>query len=83
MQSFFYFFLERLCGTPPSVSHSEIIQPDRTTNETIQYICQDGYQLHGSSILTCVASYWQPTPPTCERSLSSLVFEILFKFYKI
>ncbi|UJR30906.1 hypothetical protein I4U23_018416 [Adineta vaga] len=54
------------CNTPPIVSYSEIIQPDRTTNETIQYICQDGYHLHGSSILKCVSSDWQPTPPTCE-----------------
>jgi len=60
-------FIEKSCGIPPTVSHSEIIQPDRTTNETIQYICQDGYQLHGPSILKCVSSQWQPIPPTCER----------------
>lgn len=55
------------CRTPPAVSNSEIIQPDRTTNETIQYICLDGYQLRGSSILTCNSFDWQPDPPTCER----------------
>lgn len=51
------------------VSHSEIIQPDRTTNETIQYICQDGYQLRGAAILTCVLAQWQPTAPICERRI--------------
>jgi hypothetical protein len=62
-----FFCKEKSCGLPPIVSHSEIIQPDRTTNETIQYICQDGHQLRGSSILKCVSSQWQPTPPICER----------------
>ena len=61
-----FFFLEKTCGSPPSVFHSEIIQPDRTTNETIQYVCQDGYQLNGSAIIKCVLSEWQPTPPICE-----------------
>jgi hypothetical protein len=60
-------FKEKTCSTPPIVSYSEIIQPDRATNETIQYICQEGYQLHGPSILKCISSQWQPTPPTCER----------------
>ncbi len=64
---FIIYLPEKLCGIPPIVSHSEIIQPDRTTNETIQYICQDGYQLYGPSILKCVSSHWQPIPPTCER----------------
>ncbi len=63
------FFLEKICESPPLVSHSEIIQPDRTTNETIQYICQDGYQLNGPGILKCVLSQWQPTPPICEREI--------------
>ena len=64
----FIFSSEKSCSTPPIVSNSEIIQPDRTTNETVQYICQDGYQLHGPSILKCVSSQWQPIPPpTCER----------------
>jgi hypothetical protein len=58
--------LEKSCDSPPFVSHGEIIQPDRTTNDTIQYICQDGYQLQGLSILKCISSQWQPIPPTCE-----------------
>lgn len=62
---FLFLCLEKTCGSPPLVSYSEIIQPDRTTNETIQYICQDGYHLQGSSILKCVSSQWQPTPPNC------------------
>ncbi|CAF4779574.1 unnamed protein product, partial [Rotaria socialis] len=56
----------KTCGALPLVPHSEVIQPDRTTNETIQYICQDGYQLNGSSILKCISSQWQPAPPSCE-----------------
>ncbi|CAF4216479.1 unnamed protein product [Rotaria socialis] len=57
---------KKTCGALPLVPHSEVIQPDRTTNETIQYICQDGYQLNGSSILKCISSQWQPAPPSCE-----------------
>lgn len=73
---FFFFFIncsscfcfqEKTCATPPTVHYSEIIQPDRTTNDTIQYICQDGYQLQGSAILRCISSQWQPTAPRCER----------------
>ncbi|CAF0950052.1 unnamed protein product [Rotaria sordida] len=60
------FCQKKTCGPPPLVSHGQIIQPDRTTNETVQYTCQDGYQLHGSSILKCILSQWQPTPPICE-----------------
>ena len=63
----FRFCTEKTCGAPPIVRHSEIIQPDRTTNETIQYICQDGYQLQGAAILKCLSSQWQPMPPICER----------------
>jgi len=74
-------FKEKTCESPPIVSHSEIIQPDRTTNETIQYICQDGYQLHGSSILKCILSQWQPIPPICERK--SFFFFDLFLNLKI
>ena len=62
--------LEKSCGSPPIVNHSEIIQPDRTTNETVQYICQDGYRLRGTGILKCLSSQWQPTPPICERTLT-------------
>ena len=62
--------IEKTCGSPPLVANSEVIQPDRTTNETIQYICEDGYQLRGSPILTCISTEWQPTPPICDRSSS-------------
>lgn len=73
-------FLEKSCGPPPIVSNGQIIQPDRTTNETIQYICEDGYQLHGSSILKCALSQWQPTPPICERRIFCFYFcEFLMK----
>jgi hypothetical protein len=51
------------------VKHAEIIQPDRTTNQTVQYICQEGYQLQGASILKCISFEWQPMLPTCERRL--------------
>ncbi|CAF1280710.1 unnamed protein product [Adineta steineri] len=57
---------KKTCGSPPTVSFGEIIQPDRTTNETIQYICQDGYQLQGSAVLKCISYQWQPTPPICK-----------------
>ncbi|CAF1283345.1 unnamed protein product [Adineta steineri] len=57
---------KKTCGSPPTVSYGEIIQPDRTTNETIQYICQDGYQLQGSAVLKCISYQWQPTPPICK-----------------
>jgi hypothetical protein len=60
-------FLEKTCGSLPLVFNSEVIQPDRTTNETIQYICQDGFHLRGSMILKCISSQWQPEPPICER----------------
>lgn len=68
--------LEKTCESPPMVSHSEIIQPDRTTNETIQYICQDGYQLKGTAILTCLLAQWQPVAPLCERRI---LFQMNFK----
>ena len=68
----FLFFSEKTCGPPPVVSHSEVIQPDRTSNTTIQYICQDGYRLSGSAVLKCVMAQWQPTPPICQGTLRFL-----------
>ncbi|CAF0868249.1 unnamed protein product [Adineta ricciae] len=57
---------KKSCGAPPLVTHGEIIQPDRTTNDTVQYTCEDGYHLQGSSILKCLAGEWQPKSPVCE-----------------
>lgn len=59
-----------------------MIQPDRTTNDTIQYVCEDGYFLRGSSILKCVSTEWKPTPPVCERR-PSLFLSWVSMFYSI
>ena len=75
----FFDFQEKTCATPPIVPYSEIIQPDRTTNDTIQYICQDGYQLQGSAILKCISSQWQPIAPRCERESNIFSFRLSIK----
>ena len=59
-------FVEKTCESPPIVAHGEMIQPDRTSNDTVQYICQEGYQLNGSAILKCISSQWQPAAPVCQ-----------------
>ena len=54
------------CGPPPPITNGSPGTPDMTTFEgTVTYSCNDGYQLSGSSPVTCMANGDWNTRPTC------------------
>ena len=57
------------CGQPESPDPNGAVSVDETTlGNTATYSCNSGYNLVGSSTVTCLASgQWSDGAPTCQR----------------
>ncbi|XP_064387707.1 CUB and sushi domain-containing protein 1-like isoform X3 [Halichondria panicea] len=53
------------CGNPPTIPNGSRTFTGTTFEETATYSCENGYQLSGSSTVTCQASGSWDTAPTC------------------
>ncbi|KFM75589.1 CUB and sushi domain-containing protein 1, partial [Stegodyphus mimosarum] len=58
----------RSCGDPGFVSNAQRIGSLFTFPNSVQYECEDGYEIHGLSTRYCLASgSWSGTLPTCKK----------------
>ena len=60
------------CGHPPGIANGTAQWNGVTsTNGTVSYTCDSGYELSNNTILKCSGSSgsWKPAPPTCSKSL--------------
>ena len=56
------------CGIPPSVTDGSYVGNELTFDQTITYVCNDGFILAGARDSTCRANgQWSGQPPTCVR----------------
>ncbi|XP_068228821.1 sushi, von Willebrand factor type A, EGF and pentraxin domain-containing protein 1-like isoform X2 [Palaemon carinicauda] len=55
------------CGPPSLPDYSIVEENGYLYGATVNYTCREGYNMRGSSTLTCGANgQWGPAPPTCE-----------------
>ncbi len=58
------------CGDPPTIPNGSRTFTGTTFGETATYTCDNGYQLSGSSTVTCQASgSWSPAPTCPSRKI--------------
>ncbi len=57
------------CGDPPTIPNGSRTFTVTTFGGTATYTCNTGYQLSGSSTVTCQASGSWSTVPTCRKNL--------------
>ena len=57
------------CGQLNDPDKGYVNTSGTTYNHVATYSCMEGYQLHGLSVRTCIASgHWSPNfAPTCSR----------------
>ncbi|XP_026709776.1 complement factor H-related protein 1-like [Athene cunicularia] len=56
------------CEDPPLVDFGEIVSGHKSgykENDRVQYMCNPGYTLSGSELVTCHEKIWVPGPPQC------------------
>ena len=62
------------CG-PLSITNGQVVTPSGTTfMSTATYSCDNGYELNGTSTITCSSNgMWTPAAPICDRKLVLIV----------
>ena len=54
------------CPEFPHIAHGKISKRNDSTQSSVTVQCEEGYNLVGSSTLTCTAlGYWSSVPPIC------------------
>ncbi|XP_033125717.1 CUB and sushi domain-containing protein 3-like, partial [Anneissia japonica] len=55
------------CGDPGTPTWGEKTGSDETYGSTVNYVCNTGYNLVGSTMVTCQSNgTWSDSPPTCQ-----------------
>ena len=61
------------CGDPGIPANGGRTLTSTTTNSTVEYNCDMGFNLEGDAVRTCqIIGEWTGTLPTCERKSTSL-----------
>ena len=64
--------------TCPLISNpvnGEFVGDDFSVNSTVEFVCNAGYAVHGSSTSTCLLQgIWSHYPPTCQSLFNIFVF---------
>ena len=56
------------CGSVTSPQHGYMIGNGTLYGDSIQFVCDAGYDLHGNKTAECLASgNWSTEVPTCQR----------------
>lgn len=54
------------CGVPPQPEHGKVIGSGHMFNDSVMFVCDDGYQLNGNISSICSESgFWTRPIPTC------------------
>jgi len=54
------------CVEPEEITNGNYIVTEYTVGSNVQYVCDSGYEITGSSVLTCTEDgTWSDVPPTC------------------
>ncbi|XP_067930929.1 sushi, von Willebrand factor type A, EGF and pentraxin domain-containing protein 1-like [Watersipora subatra] len=54
------------CGPPPVVLNSERHVPGHEHNDTVDYVCHDGYMMKGENSISCQNTGHWTVPPECK-----------------
>ncbi|XP_067930927.1 sushi, von Willebrand factor type A, EGF and pentraxin domain-containing protein 1-like [Watersipora subatra] len=54
------------CGSPPVVLNSERYVSGHEHNDTVDYVCHDGYTMEGENSLRCQSTGYWTVPPECK-----------------
>ena len=72
-----YLILEPVvdCGQLQSIAFGAVGAVSTTEDSVAVYTCENGYQLIGTSVRTCLSSgLWSGIPPVCTSKLQPLIF---------
>ena len=67
------------CGRLPPPTNGDIMLGETTFGSEALYSCEEGFELTGSRIRTCMADgQWSASEPTCEPASKYLIQNTLF-----
>ena len=56
------------CSEPHKNINSRVISVDFSYNASVQYVCEEGFELHGEDTRTCQSNgFWSGIAPTCTQ----------------
>ena len=62
-----YSFIEKDCGEPATVANSTKTANGTLYGDTIEYACNEGFNLNGGDTITCQATGIWSAEPSCQR----------------